>query len=88
MERAFTGRANIFAEAPGVLVVEREAVDRLNRIDPAITLATLDEYAPVEAGRMVATVKIIPYAVAGDLVARAYPPTGRKVSCGLRPTGQ
>ncbi|PTW62768.1 molybdopterin molybdochelatase /molybdenum cofactor cytidylyltransferase [Breoghania corrubedonensis] len=71
VERAFTGRANIFADAAGVLVVDRAGIDRLNRIDPAITLATLGEYAPVEAGRMVATVKIIPYAVAGDLVATA-----------------
>ena len=38
-------------------------VDRLNRIDPAITVATLPEFAIVEPGRMVATVKIIPFAV-------------------------
>ena len=71
VERAFTGRANIFANKAGLLVVDREEIDRLNRIDPAITLATLEAYAPVEAGRMVATVKIIPYAVAGGLVAKA-----------------
>ncbi len=71
VERAFTGRANIFAKEPGLLVVERAEIDRLNRIDPAITLATLEAYTPVEAGRMVATVKIIPYAVAGSLVAKA-----------------
>src|SRR5262249_58337249 len=35
----------------------------LNRVDPSITLATLPAYAPVVAGKMIATVKIIPFAV-------------------------
>jgi len=65
IDRAFTGRANLFAEQAGILVVDRGAVDRLNRIDPAITLATLAAYAPVVVGKMIATVKIIPFAVAG-----------------------
>jgi molybdenum cofactor cytidylyltransferase len=63
VERAFTGRANLFAESAGVLVVDREAIDALNRVDPAITLATLPAFAPVVAGKMIATVKIIPFAV-------------------------
>jgi molybdenum cofactor cytidylyltransferase len=63
VDRAFTGRANLFAEAAGVLIVDRAAIDRLNRVDPDITLATLAEFAPVVAGKMVATVKIIPFAV-------------------------
>ena len=63
VDRAFTGRANLFAEAAGVLLVDRAAIDRLNRVDPAITLATLAAFAPVVAGKMIATVKIIPFAV-------------------------
>jgi molybdenum cofactor cytidylyltransferase len=63
VERAFTGRSNLFAESAGVLVVDRAAVDALNRVDPSITLATLAAYAPVVAGKMIATVKIIPFAV-------------------------
>src|ERR1043166_4241017 len=46
VERAFTGRANLFAEHAGVLVVDRRGVDALNDVDPAITFATLAEYAP------------------------------------------
>lgn len=64
IDGAFTGRVNLFAEHPGMLVVNKDAVDRLNRIDEAITFATLDAYAPVVAGEMIATVKIIPFAVA------------------------
>jgi molybdenum cofactor cytidylyltransferase len=64
VDAAFTGRANLFAEHGGVLIVDRDGIDRLNRIDPAITLATLPAYAPVVPGKMIATVKIIPFTVA------------------------
>ena len=65
VDRAFTGRANLFAEHAGVLVVDKAAIDRLNLIDEAVTFATLPAYKPVVAGEMIATVKIIPFAVAG-----------------------
>src|SRR6188508_2723886 len=65
VDRAFTGRANLFAEHAGVLVVDKAGVDALNDVDPAITFATLNAYAPVVAGKMIATVKIIPFAVSG-----------------------
>jgi molybdenum cofactor cytidylyltransferase len=65
IDRAFTGRANLFAQTAGVLVVDKDAVDRLNRIDEAITFATLQAFKPVVAGEMIATVKIIPFAVSG-----------------------
>ena len=63
VDRAFTGRANLFAEDGGVLVVDREGIDRLNRVDEAITFATLPAFKPVVPGEMIATVKIIPFAV-------------------------
>ena len=64
LDRAFTGRCNLFADTAGVLVVDKAAVDRLNRIDEAVTLATLPEFKPVVEGEMIATVKIIPFAMA------------------------
>lgn len=70
-DRAFTGRCNLFADAPGILVVDREAIDALNRIDEAVTFATLPAYKPVVAGEMIATVKIIPFAVSGQTQAKA-----------------
>src|SRR4029079_16819766 len=65
-DRAFTGRCNLFAESAGVLVVDKDAIDALNRIDEAVTLATLPAYKPVVEGEMIATVKIIPFAVAAE----------------------
>ena len=64
VDRAFTGRANLFARSAGILVVDRDPIDQLNRVDEAITVATLSAYKPVVAGEMIATVKIIPFAVA------------------------
>src|SRR5580692_1176560 len=63
VDNAFTGRANLFARSAGVLVVDKAAVDRINRVDEAITVATLPAYKPVVEGEMIATVKIIPFAV-------------------------
>ena len=71
LEPAFTGRTNLLADTAGIFVVDRAAVDRFNRIDPAVTLATVPAFAPVAAGQMVATVKIIPFAVPGAAVEAA-----------------
>jgi molybdenum cofactor cytidylyltransferase len=71
VERAFTGRANLFAETAGVLVVDKEAIDSLNRVDESITLATLPAFKPVVVGEMIATVKIIPFAVTAEQRDRA-----------------
>jgi molybdenum cofactor cytidylyltransferase len=67
----FTGRVNLLAAVAGVLRVDRAAVDALNRADPGVTLATLPDWARVEARQMVATVKIIPYGVGRAALERA-----------------
>jgi molybdenum cofactor cytidylyltransferase len=93
VERAFTGRSNLFAENAGVLVVDRAGVDALNDVDPSITFATLDAYAPVVTGKMIATVKIIPFAVSADArdkavaAARAAKPVIRVAPFKVRRVG-
>ncbi|MEE8443850.1 MAG: 4-diphosphocytidyl-2C-methyl-D-erythritol kinase, partial [Alphaproteobacteria bacterium] len=59
----FTGRVNLFAGAHGLAVYDPALLDRLNRIDEAITIAALPACHAVEARQMVATIKIIPFAV-------------------------
>jgi molybdenum cofactor cytidylyltransferase len=76
-DRAFTGRCNLFAERAGILVIDRPAIDALNRIDEAITVATLPAYKPVVEGEMIATVKIIPFAVAGAARDQAVAAAGK-----------
>ncbi len=65
------GRVNLAAEYAGVLAVEASAVNAVNAVDPAITLATLPRYTRVNKGQLLATIKIIPYAVAEQKVAMA-----------------
>ncbi|SDU47423.1 NTP transferase domain-containing protein [Stappia sp. ES.058] len=68
---AFTGRVNLHAATDGLLIVDTPAVNAVNRVDPAITLATLPAFERVTGGRMVATAKIIPLAVGEPPIARA-----------------
>jgi molybdenum cofactor cytidylyltransferase len=93
VDRAFTGRANLFADEPGVLVVDKTAIDCLNLIDEAVTFATLSAFKPVVAGEMIGTVKIIPFAVAGAVrdatvaVARTKAPLIRVAPYRIRKVG-
>lgn len=65
-----TGRVNLHATALGLVRVEVEALARLNQCE-GVTLATLANHTPVRAGRMVATTKILPYALDRTVVEQA-----------------
>ncbi|MDO8287615.1 MAG: molybdopterin-binding/glycosyltransferase family 2 protein [Parvibaculum sp.] len=58
----FTGRANLFAEADGVLIYDPARLDAINLIDEALTVAILAPYETVTARQMIGTVKVIPFA--------------------------
>jgi molybdenum cofactor cytidylyltransferase len=68
---AFTGRVNLFAEIAGLAIIDAEAIDRVNSVDEGITVATLPPYRAVAEGDMVATVKIIPFAIPGSALEAA-----------------
>ena len=59
----FAGRVNVLADAPGVVVLDAGALEAFNRIDPMITIATVPNHQQMATGGMVATIKIISYAV-------------------------
>lgn len=67
------GRANLAARHPGLLQLDAAAVAALNAADEAVTLGTLAPLARVDAGDIVATVKIIRYAVPGALLQSLVP---------------
>ncbi len=69
--RAATGRVNLTAEVPGLLRVDTAMINRLNTIDESLTLGTLPDYAIVAPKDLVATVKIIPFSVPGNVLAVA-----------------
>ena len=60
---AATGRVNIFAGREGLFTVDKALIDAINEVDADATVATLASHVPVEDGKMVATVKIIPFAM-------------------------
>ena len=66
---AFTGRVNLIAETRGIVVVDPR-IDDLNRVDESVTIATLPAWELVQPKQIVATIKIIPFAVPGAVLDR------------------
>ncbi len=81
----FTGRVNLFAEAAGLAVFDRDAIDRVNAVDEAITVATLPAYRAVEDGDMVATVKIIPFSTRAATLDAALAALGSAPAVSVAP---
>lgn len=67
---SFTGRVNLYAQALGLVRVDVARLHRLNTCD-GVTLATLPTHTATRAGKMVATMKILPYAIPQATVAQA-----------------
>ncbi|MBC2884116.1 molybdopterin-binding protein [Ochrobactrum sp. CM-21-5] len=63
-----TGRVNLFARVAGVFCADAAGIDAINIHDPCISLATVRNHARVETGQMVATVKIIPFAIPEQII--------------------
>jgi molybdenum cofactor cytidylyltransferase len=78
--RAFTGRCNLIADAHGVLAFERDYLDRLNLVSESVTVATTPAFEVVGEGQLIATIKIIPFAISAAVldaviaVAKSGPP--------------
>ena len=60
---AFTGRCNLLAAVRGVLCVDEEGIAAVNAVGEELTVATLPPHTVVDPRRLVATVKVIPFAV-------------------------
>jgi len=71
VERAFTGRSNLFASRAGILMLDSAAIKKLNLVDEAVTFATLPEYRAVAEGEMIGTIKLIPFGIDAKLCAKA-----------------
>jgi molybdenum cofactor cytidylyltransferase len=84
----FTGRANLFAAADGVLRVDAAAIAAANEIDEAITIATLPDYARVGPRQMAATVKIIPYAAPRAAVEAAVAALAGRAALRVHPVSR
>lgn len=68
---AHTGRVNIHADRVGLARLDPARLMAVNATDEMITLATVQPWQRMEAGQMLATVKIIPYGLARASVEAA-----------------
>jgi len=59
----FTGRVNVIADGPGVVRLDADRLASANAVHPMITIATVPPFQQMAMGGMIATVKIISYAV-------------------------
>lgn len=71
VSKAATGRVNLFSTGAGVAEIDAVKVNAFNAVDPMITIATVPRWQRMAPGGMVATIKIISYAVPEADVARA-----------------
>jgi molybdenum cofactor cytidylyltransferase len=65
------GRVNLVATLPGLLRLDAAKLHAFNDIDESVTLATLPDYVAVAPGDLVATLKIIPFAVSAATMKAA-----------------
>lgn len=73
----FTGRVNLLADGPGVAVLNVAALEAVNAGDPMITIATVPPMQQMATGGMVATIKIISYAVPSAALEAAVQAAGQ-----------
>ena len=71
ISQAATGRVNLYARTHGIVQIDAGRVNACNAVNPMITVATVPPYQRVDEGAMVATIKIISYAVPAHDVSAA-----------------
>jgi len=68
---AHTGRVNIIAKCAGVVRLDADRLIQANAVNPMVSVATVPPYQQMAAGGLIATVKIISYAVPKSDLAQA-----------------
>ena len=66
--KAFTGRCNLISLDHGLLSFSTDQLDKINLIDSSITIASLPPFEVVAPGQLIATIKIIPFAIPTTLL--------------------
>ena len=68
---AGAGRVNLYAKTCGVVQLDAQRLHAVNGVDPMISIATVPAWHRVDADSMIATIKIIAYAVPHEALQRA-----------------
>ena len=73
---ASTGRVNCYAETQGLLCIDAQGIDAVNLADARLTIATIPPLSRTHPGQLVATIKIIPFAVSKTDLNRSIEAAG------------
>jgi molybdenum cofactor cytidylyltransferase len=65
---ARTGRCNVIAARDGLVEIDANAIAAANLVSETVTIATLADKQVTKTGQIVATVKIIPFAVTAEVM--------------------
>jgi molybdenum cofactor cytidylyltransferase len=84
-QEPFTGRANVHAAAAGIALIDAERLRQINRLDESLTIATVAPFSAVAERQMLATVKVIPFAVPGQVVQEVLQIAASGPLVGLQP---
>ena len=66
-----TGRVNLHALCDGLAMLDAARISSFNQLHESVTLATAAPFTPVSRGQIIATIKIIPFAVPGQVMDAA-----------------
>ena len=61
--KAFTGRCNLIADVQGLITFDRDRLDNINLADESVTIATMPTMDITSPAQLIATIKIIPFAI-------------------------
>jgi len=79
LQGSAAGRSNLISDQQGILRVDVERLAQINEHD-GVTLATMMNHSPIQTRQIVATVKIIPYALPESTVSEV-----EAIASGSRP---
>jgi len=82
---AFTGRCNLISNANGLLLFDREKINKINLIDESVTIATSVEYSITTNRQLVATIKIIPFAIPKTILESVIKSIGKEPLISVAP---
>lgn len=85
VQEPFTGRANLHAAAHGVALIDAERLKLINRLHESLTVATVAPFGAVGERQMIATVKVIPFAVPRPVLEGALDIAAGKRLISLKP---
>ena len=61
--KAFTGRCNLIADVQGLITFDRDRLDNINLANESVTIATMPTMDITSPAQLIATIKIIPFAI-------------------------